>query len=104
MLRAAADESTGGSLSQSLQRFWETFGSAFLRQSHEYYLLNRRQGCTEIRFEDFRRRYRQTVAALLEAWGVRGAQASAPRVFMIRTEAVAEIPLRSWSFHPRFVS
>lgn len=66
-------ETGNESLEASLTYFWETFGKAYLLQSHNYMMFNLNLGCTPVSMEDFKHDFDGSVRKLLRVWGVREA-------------------------------
>lgn len=59
------------SLESSLSYFWETFGKAYLEQSHAYMMFNLDLGCAPVRMRDFRHDFDGSIAKILHTWGIK---------------------------------
>jgi hypothetical protein len=60
-------------LQQSLDLFWEEFGKGYLKQSHDYIMMNLKLGCVPIKMESFKSHYNDTTRELLEIYGINSA-------------------------------
>ena len=61
------------SLEASLAYFWESFGKAYLIQSHHYMMFNLTLGCTPVRMAEFKHDFDGAITKILRVWGVREA-------------------------------
>eukprot|EP00928_Gymnodinium_smaydae_P071974 TRINITY_DN5542_c0_g1_i1.p1 TRINITY_DN5542_c0_g1~~TRINITY_DN5542_c0_g1_i1.p1 ORF type:complete len:597 (-),score=100.43 TRINITY_DN5542_c0_g1_i1:181-1971(-) len=72
--RLAASNDTNAT-EASLAHFWDIMGRGYLVQSHAYIMMSKREGCTIIRYGDFKMKFNATVLSLLSAFGIQGAEA-----------------------------
>ena len=59
------------SLEKSILYFWNTFGKAYLIQSHEYMVLNLNRGCVGVKMENFKTKFDGSIEHILRVWGVK---------------------------------
>ena len=63
-------QNTSISLQDSIELFWSEFGKAYLKQSHNYMLMNLNLGCLPVEMELFKTNFTHAVYTVLHAYGI----------------------------------